>query len=78
MLKVLLAGGGTAGHINPALAIASIIKEKRPDAEFLYAGTPNGMEARLVPKAGIEFAPIKVSGFQRKLTPKNIARNIME
>ncbi len=76
MLKVLLAGGGTAGHINPALAIASIIKEKRPDAEFLYAGTPNGMEARLVPKAGIEFAPIKVSGFQRKLTPKNIARNI--
>lgn len=76
MLKVLLAGGGTAGHINPALAIASIIKERRPDAEFLYAGTPNGMEARLVPKAGIEFTPIKVSGFQRKLTPKNIARNI--
>lgn len=75
MLKVLLAGGGTAGHINPALAIASIIKQHRSDAEFLYAGTPNGMESKLVPKAGYSFAPIKVSGFQRKLTLKNIARN---
>ena len=76
MLKVLLAGGGTAGHINPALAIASIIKDRIPDAEFLYAGTPKGMESKLVPKAGYDFAPIKVSGFQRKLTPKNILRNV--
>ena len=76
MTRVLLAGGGTAGHINPALAIASIIKERIPDAEFLYTGTPNGMEARLVPKEGYDFAPIKVSGFQRKITPKNIMRNI--
>ncbi len=75
-MKVLLAGGGTAGHINPALAIISIIKDRCPEAEFLYAGTPNGMEARLVPMEGIAFAPIKVSGFQRKLTPKNIVRNI--
>lgn len=75
-MKVLLAGGGTAGHINPALAIISIIKENVPDAEFLYAGTPNGMESKLVPMEGIDFAPIKVSGFQRKLTPKNIARNV--
>lgn len=76
MLKVLLAGGGTAGHINPALAIASIIKDHHPDAEFLFAGTPSGMESRLIPKAGYDFAPINVSGFQRKITPKNIARNI--
>lgn len=76
MLKVLLAGGGTAGHINPALAIASVIKDRIPDTEFLYAGTPNGMEARLVPQAGIAFEPIRVSGFQRKLTPKNVLRNI--
>ena len=75
-MKVLLAGGGTAGHINPALAIISIIKDRCPDAEFLYAGTPNGMESKLVPMEKIPFAPIKVSGFQRKLTPKNIARNI--
>ncbi|MCH5195046.1 MAG: glycosyltransferase, partial [Oscillospiraceae bacterium] len=76
MLKVLLAGGGTGGHINPALAIASIIKEHHPDAEFLFAGTPNGMEAKLIPKAGYNFAPIKISGFQRKITPKNIVRNV--
>ncbi|MBP1560048.1 MAG: undecaprenyldiphospho-muramoylpentapeptide beta-N-acetylglucosaminyltransferase [Oscillospiraceae bacterium] len=75
MLRVLLAGGGTGGHINPALAIASIIKEHNPDAEFLFAGTPNGMEAKLIPQAGYNFAPIKVSGFQRKPTPKNLVRN---
>lgn len=76
MLKVLLAGGGTAGHINPALAIAEIIKDHVPDAEFLYAGTPKGMEANLVPEHGIEFAPIKVSGFQRRISVKNVGRNI--
>ena len=43
-MRVLLAGGGTAGHINPALAIASVIKEHYPDTEFLFVGTPNGME----------------------------------
>lgn len=75
-MKVLLAGGGTGGHINPALAIASIIKEHKPDTEFLFAGTPNGMEARLIPQAGYKFAPIKVAGFQRKLTLKNIKRNV--
>lgn len=76
MVKVLLAGGGTAGHINPALAIAQIIKENRPDAQFLFAGTPFGMEAKLIPQAGFDFTPIKVRGFQRKLTLKNVARNM--
>ncbi len=74
-MRVLLAGGGTGGHINPALAIASIIKEHRSDAEFLFAGTPNGMESKLIPEAGYNFAPIKVAGFQRKITLKNIKRN---
>ncbi len=75
-MKVLLAGGGTGGHINPALAIASIIKEHEPSAEFLFVGTPNGMEARLVPQAGYPIATMHVAGFQRKLTPKNIKRNV--
>jgi UDP-N-acetylglucosamine--N-acetylmuramyl-(pentapeptide) pyrophosphoryl-undecaprenol N-acetylglucosamine transferase len=74
-MKILIAGGGTAGHINPALAIAGIIKKHRPDAEFLFAGTPFGMESRLVPQAGYDFAPIKVRGFQRSISPKNIVRN---
>ena len=75
-MRVLIAGGGTGGHINPALAIASIISQHEPDAEFLFAGTPNGMEARLIPEAGYAFQTIKVSGFQRKITIENIGRNI--
>ena len=74
-MRVLLAGGGTAGHINPALAIASVIKEHYPDTEFLFVGTPNGMEARLIPEAGYNFASMKVAGFQRKFTLKNVKRN---
>ena len=67
MVKVLLAGGGTAGHLNPALAIAEIIKKHNPDAEFLFAGTPGSMEERLHSKTEYSFAKIKVKGFQRKL-----------
>ena len=74
-LKVLLAGGGTGGHINPALAIAGIIREHVPDAEFLFAGTPNHMEAKLVPQAGYKIEFIKVEGFQRKINLENIGRN---
>ena len=50
-MRVLLAGGGTAGHINPALAIAGYIKSKRPDTEFLFIGNQVGMEQRLVTQA---------------------------
>ncbi|WP_101697613.1 undecaprenyldiphospho-muramoylpentapeptide beta-N-acetylglucosaminyltransferase [Clostridium minihomine] len=75
-MKVLFAGGGTAGHINPALAIAGYLREQEPDAEILYVGAKGGMEERLVPEAGFSFQSITISGFQRKLTPKAIMRNI--
>ena len=75
-MRVLMSCGGTGGHINPALAIADIIKSKYPDAEFLFAGTPNGMEAKLVPQAGYKLETIKVAGFQRKISIENIGRNI--
>ncbi len=75
-MKVLIACGGTGGHINPGLAIADIIKSKYPDAEFLFAGTPKGMESKLIPKAGYKIETIKVAGFQRKISLENIGRNI--
>lgn len=75
-MKVLFACGGTGGHINPAIAIANTLKEKQPDVEILFAGNPKGMEAKLVPQAGFDFAPITIKGFQRKLTWFNIKYNI--
>ncbi len=75
-MHILFAGGGTAGHINPALAIAGFIKEKEPDVKISYIGTARNLEARLVPAAGYDFYTIDVTGFQRKLTPKNILHNI--
>ena len=74
-MKVLIACGGTGGHINPGLAIADMIRKKYPDTEFLFAGTPKGMEAKLVPKAGYRLETIKVAGFQRKISLENIGRN---
>lgn len=74
--KILFAAGGTGGHINPALAVAGYIRENYPDAQILFAGTPNKMEATLVPAAGFDFTPIEISGFQRDLTPAGIKANI--
>lgn len=75
-MRVLIAAGGTAGHVNPALAIAGYIRRKRPDAEIFFAGREKGMEYGLVTKAGYPFCPIEVNGIQRRLTPKNIVRNV--
>lgn len=75
-MKIVFACGGTGGHINPAIAIAGTIKEKHPEAEISFIGNRTGMEATLVPKAGYDFHPIDVAGFQRKLNFTNIKRNI--
>lgn len=75
-MRILFACGGTAGHINPALAVAAAIRKEHPDAAILFAGNPQGMEAKLVPQAGFDFAPIDVQGFQRKLNLENIKRNL--
>ncbi len=71
-MKILFAGGGTAGHINPALAVAGYIKEKHPNAEIYYIGTAKKLEAKLVPEKGYDFRTIDVAGFQRSLSPKGI------
>ena len=62
-MLVVLSGGGTAGHINPALALAEVLEERGCQVKF--AGTPQGVEARLVPQAGIEFEPFEAAGFNR-------------
>ena len=71
-MRVLLTGGGTSGHVNPALAIADIIKANDPSAEFAYIGTEKGIEKRLVEKEGIPFYSIKIQGIRRSLSPRNI------
>lgn len=75
-MKVVFAAGGTGGHINPALAAAGELRRREPDAEILFIGTADHMESRLVPAAGFNFKTIAIAGFQRKLTPKNIVKNI--
>lgn len=75
-MHILFAGGGTAGHINPALAVAQYVVKKHPDAKISYIGKKGGMEERLVKNCGFDFYGIDVAGFQRKLSVKNIARNI--
>lgn len=74
--KILIAAGGTGGHINPALSVAKLIRERCPNAKILMVGTADKIEARLVPAAGFDFATIDISGFQRSLSFKNIKRNI--
>ncbi len=75
-MRVVFAAGGTAGHINPALAIADKLMQVFPETEIIFIGTPNGMESRLVTKAGYEFRGVEMSGFRRDLSPKSIAENI--
>ena len=74
--KILIATGGTGGHINPALGTAGYIKEKHPSAEIVFVGTADKMEARLVPEAGYELRTIEISGFWRSFSLNAIKHNI--
>ncbi len=74
--KILIATGGTGGHINPALAVAGYIRENYPQAQILFVGTAVKMEAQLVPAAGYDFKTIDIQGFSRDLTPSGIKQNI--
>lgn len=64
--KYILAGGGTSGHINPALAIADEIKRREPDADILFCGTARGLESEMVPRAGFKFQEIRARGLPGK------------
>lgn len=66
-MKYLITGGGTGGHIYPALAIAEEVKEEDENADILYVGTKDGLEAELVPNAGFKFTTVRVKGLPRKI-----------
>ena len=74
-MKFILVCSGTAGHINPALAIASALRARYPQSQFLFIGAGRELENKLVPRAGFELINIKMSGLQRSISLKNIARN---
>src|SRR5699024_10560427 len=76
-MKFLITGGGTGGHIYPALAIANEIRDRYKDAEILYVGTKKGMESELVPKEGFNFKTIRVKGFPRKFS-KEMFKTVKE
>ncbi|MBQ7384219.1 MAG: undecaprenyldiphospho-muramoylpentapeptide beta-N-acetylglucosaminyltransferase [Clostridia bacterium] len=71
-MRVLMTGGGTGGHVNPALAIAEIIKTNQPDSEIAFIGTERGIENRLVPRAGYKLYHVNIQGIRRSLSPSNI------
>ncbi|MBO4284489.1 MAG: undecaprenyldiphospho-muramoylpentapeptide beta-N-acetylglucosaminyltransferase [Clostridia bacterium] len=75
-MKILFACGGTAGHINPALSIADLLKRKVPGASVVFVGTPGGMENRLVKEAGYKIRHVPVEGLRRSLSPRNIRAGI--
>lgn len=71
-MKIAVSGGGTGGHIYPALALIREIKKETSDASFLYIGTEKGLESKLVPRENIPFKSIHITGFKRKISMENI------
>ncbi|MBB6636308.1 undecaprenyldiphospho-muramoylpentapeptide beta-N-acetylglucosaminyltransferase [Cohnella thailandensis] len=71
-MRLVLTGGGTGGHIYPALAIGREAAEREPDSSLLYIGTTKGLESRIVPNQGIPFESIDITGFRRSLSMENV------
>ena len=71
-MRVLLTGGGTGGHVNPALAIADVIRMNHPDAEIAFVGTSRGIENSLVKKEGYPIYHVEIEGIRRSLSPANL------
>ena len=75
-MNVIFTCGGTAGHVNPALALAGYMKKMQPDVRVLFVGTPRGMERDLVEKQGYDFRGVEVSGFRRSLSASALRDNL--
>ena len=76
-MKVIFTCGGTAGHVNPALALAGLIRQRRPDSEILFVGAHRGIERKLIEEAGWPFRAVEISSFHRSLKPKEIRHNLV-
>ena len=76
-MKVIFTCGGTAGHVNPALALAGLIRQRRPDSEILFVGARRGIERQLIEEAGWPFRSVEISSFHRSLKPKEIRHNLV-
>ena len=75
-MKAIISGGGSGGHIFPAVAIAGALKRRHPDVEILFIGAEGRMEMEKVPAAGYKIEGLPIAGLQRKLTPENIVKNL--
>ena len=75
-MRVIFTCGGTGGHINPAIAVAKLLRERRPDSEILFVGAVGGMEQTLVPREGFALETLKISNYQRRFTPAAIWHNV--
>lgn len=74
-MNILFTCGGTAGHVNPAVALARIFQERHPDCKVLFVGADGGMETRLVPKEGYSIRTVTITNFRRSITPGNLIHN---
>ena len=75
--RVIFTCGGTAGHVNPAIALAQLMHEKDPETEFLFVGAERGLAKDLVPQAGYAFRTVHISSFHRSFKPKEIKHNLV-
>lgn len=73
-MRVIISAAGTAGHINPGLAIANKIREKQPDSEIIFIGTNRGLENDLVPRASFELKRVEAYGLKKEISIKNLKR----
>ena len=71
-MRVLMTGGGTGGHVNPALAIADTIRQNDPTSETAYVGTHHGIESKLVPAAGYPLCFVEIQGIRRSFSLSNL------
>ncbi len=76
-MNVIFTCGGTGGHINPAIAVARMLRERRPEAKILFVGAADGMERDLVPREGFQLETLKISNLQRRLTPAGVWHNLV-